>query len=310
MTSRPAVTVGLPVYDGENYVAAAIESYLSQTLENFELVISDNASTDGTEGICREYARADRRIRYIRQARNIGASPNANFLVHQARAPLFKWAGHDDIVKPPLLERCAEVLDANPTIVLCHADMGFIDEHDNVLGYYRYTLPTSSPRAPVRFDALLHADGGDDEYGVIRLDVLRRVQPMNSFYNAGRPFVAEIALHGRFHQVPEPLFFRREHQERGDRIGKVTDLCANLDPARAGQSSVRLKAEYVRAYFRAIARAPLSSADRRQCHRLLLAWLAGHARPSGQPSPTGLPAGTEPEYVPHTIAPSISVRSA
>lgn len=277
MRGAPRLTVGLPVYNGENFLAQALDSLLAQTFTNFELVISDNASTDSTEEICRSYAARDPRIRYIRQPRNLGGSPNQDFVFREARGALFKWAAHDDLYGKELLERCVEVLDRVPEAVLCHADMGYIDAEGTLLSRYDYTMATDSPSAPERFRSLLFTEGGDDEYGVIRTEVLRKIRPCDSYYNPGRPFVAEIALHGQFRQVPELLYFRRDHPDRGDRSPSIRVLCTRLDPRRAHHTTARLVTEYVLGYVGAIRRSPLSTRDRLACYGHLLRWLASRA---------------------------------
>jgi len=271
----PRLTIGLPVYNGENYLAESLDDLLAQSFTDFELVISDNASTDGTEKICREYASRDSRIRYIRQPANIGAAPNHNFLIGQARGELFKWAAHDDLFAPDLVARCVETLDANPDAVLAHAYMAIVDEAGKVIQEYDYRLATDSPSAPERFHSLLVTEGGDDFYGVIRTDVLRRMTPHDSYHNAGRKFIAELSLYGRFLQVPEVMFFRREHPGRGDNLGSIAAVCGNLDPRRKGQPTARLLAEYLVGIFAAVSRAPLSASDRRRCYGHLVRWLAG-----------------------------------
>ena len=279
MIATPRLSIGFPVYNGQNYMSEALDALLAQTYTDFELIISDNASTDGTEEICRAYAARDPRIRYIRQPRNIGAAPNHDFLVRKARGELFKWAAHDDLFAPTLLARCIEALDERADVVLSHADMATVDENGRTIAEYDYLLATASPHAPERFRSLLLTDGGDDFYGVIRTHVLRRIAPHDSYHNSGRKLVAELSLHGRFHQVPELLFFRREHPGRGDNSGSVRAVCANLDPRRKDQSSARLMAEYVLGYLTAIHRAPLSTADRRRCYQHLLQWLGARATP-------------------------------
>ena len=275
MSTVPRLTIGLPVYNGENYLAESLDALLSQSYTDFELVISDNASTDGTEKICRDYASQDSRIRYVRQPHNIGAAPNHNFLVDEARGELFKWAAHDDLFAPDLLARCIETLDANPDAVLAHAYMAIVDEAGKTIEEYDYRLATDSPSAPERFHSLLVTDGGDDFYGVIRTDVLRRMTPHDSYHNAGRTFIAELSLYGRFLQVPEVMFFRREHPGRGDRLGSIAAVCGNLDPRRKGQSTARLLGAYLAGIFAAVSRAPLSAAERRRCYGHVVRWLAG-----------------------------------
>ncbi|MER5203553.1 glycosyltransferase [Streptomyces sp. NPDC002825] len=282
MTARPRLTIGLPVYNGEEYLAESLDALLGQTYEDFELIISDNASTDGTQDISRAYAAKDSRIRYVRLPRNVGATPNHNRLFAECRTELFKWASHDDLYARDLIRRCVEALDERPDVILAHADQAVIDEAGQVKVPYEYGLATASPHAPVRFRSMLFEPGGDDFYGVIRADVLRRVKPLDSYHHADRTFVCEIGLHGRFHQVPELLYFRRDHPTRAERANpSKRSRCVNLDPRRAGplHPTPRLLAEYVWGFVDAIRRAPLSSADRRACYRHLVEWATSRARP-------------------------------
>jgi glycosyltransferase involved in cell wall biosynthesis len=261
------------VYNGQRYLGEALDSLLGQTLTDFELIISDNASTDATEEICRRYAAEDRRIRYIRQPRNIGANPNHNFVLREARGEYFKWAAHDDLYGRDLLARCVAALDEHPDVVLSHVDMAIVDETGTVVRRFDYTLATDSMDVTERFRSLVVTDGADDEYGVIRTRVLRSIRPKDSYHHASRPWIAELAFRGRFHQVAELLYFRRDHPDRGDRNPTIPALCTNLDPRRAGQSTTRLLAEYGWRYLEAIARAPLSVGDRGACYRILLSHL-------------------------------------
>jgi len=100
MNAAPRLSIGLAVYNGENYLAESLDALLGQSYDDFELIISDNASTDGTADICRRYEKQDSRIRYIRQPLNIGLAPNHNFVFRQSRGELFKWASHDDLYAP------------------------------------------------------------------------------------------------------------------------------------------------------------------------------------------------------------------
>jgi glycosyltransferase involved in cell wall biosynthesis len=271
----PRLTVGLPVYNGENFLAESLDSLLGQTFTDFELVISDNHSTDRTEEICRAYAARDPRIRYLRQPHNVGAIPNHNLLVGQARTPYFKWAAHDDVYGPELLALCVAVLDENPDVVLSHVDKAVIDDQGRVLDKLDYLLDTDSHDPVARFRSLVVADGADDEYGVMRTEVLRSVRPKDSYHHNGRPFIAEIAFQGRFHQVHELLYFRRDHPGRGDRRATISAISANLDPKRAGQGTTRLMAEYAYRYFETVARAPISRSQKLACYRILAARLSG-----------------------------------
>ncbi|MHC5908387.1 glycosyltransferase family 2 protein [Streptomyces sp. S6] len=282
MTDRPRLSIGLPVYNGEEYLAESFDALLGQTYEDFELIVSDNASADGTEDICRRYAAKDSRIRYLRLPRNIGATPNHNLVFTESRGELFKWASHDDLYGRDLLRLCVDALDERPEMILAHSAQAVIDGDGKVTVPYEYTLATDSPSAPERFRSLLFEPGGDDFYGVLRADVLRRVKPLDSYHHADRTFVAEIALHGPFHQVPELLYFRRDHPTRAERANpSKRSRCVNLDLRRGGilHPTPRLLAEYVWGFVAAIRRAPLSSADRRACYRHLSAWAGSRVRP-------------------------------
>jgi glycosyltransferase involved in cell wall biosynthesis len=283
MDAIPSLSVGLPVYNGENYLAESLDALLGQTYENFELIISDNASTDGTADICRQYEKQDSRIRYIRQPHNIGCAPNHNFLIREARGELFKWASHDDLYARDLLERCVQALDEYPRVVLAHSWTAMIDGSGTVTSAAEYPLATASPRAPERFRSMLFDSGGDDDGGVIRTEVLRQTTPHDSYHHADRTIVAELALRGPFYHVPGWLYFRRDHPERAERAcPTVRTRCANLDPRRADRLRnpvIRLYAEYIWGYAAAIRRVPLSPSDRRECYRHLAEWTASRVIP-------------------------------
>lgn len=297
MSGVPRLTIGLPVYNGERYLAEAIDALLGQTYKDFELIISDNASTDGTADICRRYAQLDSRVRYIRQPKNIGLAPNHNVVVEQARGELFKWAANDDLYARELVERCIAALDEYPDVVLAHCWTARIDGSGNVTRAYKYPLNTSSPRAPERFRSLLFDSGGDDDYGVIRTSVLRQTAMQESYHHADHTIIAELALYGRFYQVPDWLYFRRDHLERAERaFPGVRSRCANMDPRRADRLRhpvARLYGEYIWAYARDIWRAPLSAADKRECYFHLIQWLASRVRQGPSAGEAPLPPHLE-----------------
>lgn len=291
----PRLSLGLPVYNGERFLAQSLDALLVQTFTDFELIISDNASDDATEAIARRYAEADPRVRYVRQARNLGSAENHNVPIRLARGELFKWVSDDDLYAPDLIERCVQALDDDPDVVCAHSWTSFIDEAGTVTGDVPYLLRTADPSAPVRFRSLLYEQGGDDIYGVIRMSVLRRMAPFGSHHMSDRTFVAELALYGPFFNIPERLYFRRDHDHRTDRVAASLRLrCAHLDPRRADRlrhPTVRLVGEYLLAYVSAIRRAPLAPADKARCLRALIRWTARHVDPGyrlrrlGSPDP-------------------------
>ena len=280
----PRLTLGLPVYNGERYLAASLDALLAQTFTDFELIISDNGSTDRTAEIASHYEAIDPRLRYVRHTQNRGSTFNHNFVMEQTRGEFFKWVSDDDLYAPELLQRCIDALDARPEIVLAHAWTAFIDEAGTVTNPIDYALTTDVPDPVERFRSVLYTDGGDDIYGVIRMSVLRQVAPFGSYHWADRTFVAELALHGPFHNVPDFLYFRRDHPMRTSRVGRndIRRRCARLDPARENRwrhPVIRLVGEYLLGYVAAIRRAPLSQTDRWRCVKELSVWVARHANP-------------------------------
>jgi glycosyltransferase involved in cell wall biosynthesis len=283
MSKVPRLSVGLPVYNSSAYVAESIEAILGQTFKDFDLIISDNASTDDTGDICRRYLKQDSRVRYFRQRKNVGLSPNHNFCVKQSEAELFKWAAGDDLYARDLLEKCVAALDENPKVVLAHSWTAMIDGNGDVFQANSYPLRTSAPRAPERFRSLLNDSGGDDDGGVIRREVLLKTAMKESYHHADRTFIAELSLYGPFYQEPDWLYFRRDHPDRAERAHPgIRARCANMDPKRANRwlnPAPRLFAEYIGAYIRMVHRAPLTPAERRECYRYLTEWATRRARP-------------------------------
>jgi glycosyltransferase involved in cell wall biosynthesis len=281
MSSAPRLSVGLPVYNGEDCLPETLDSLLGQSFGDFELIISDNASTDGTAELCQHYARGDSRIRYIRQSRNIGRVPNHNFLIHAARSELFKWAAADDLYARDLHERCVEALDERPEVVLAHSRSAMIDSSGEVTKLVEYPVATHLDRAADRFRSMLFDGWGDDSYGVIRTPVLKRTPLHGSYHFADRTFSTELALHGAFYQVPDCLFFRRDTPQRTSAF-TVRSRCAYMDPRRDSRlrhPAARLYGEYGWAYISMIRRAPLAAAERRECYQHLARWAAGRALP-------------------------------
>lgn len=281
MTATPRLSIGLPVYNGGRYLADALDALLGQSYGDFELIISDNASTDDTAEICRHYESHDARVRYCRQPHNIGLSPNHNFVVEAAQGELFKWASYDDLYARELLERCVEALDERPEVVLAHSWTAHIDPSDAVFAAPVYPLATEGTRASDRFRSTLFGSGGDDIYGVIRTSALRRVMPLDSYHHAEHTIVAALSLYGPFHQVPEWLYFRRDHPQQAERAyAAMRARCSNMDRRRANRLRhplVRLYAEYLWGYVTAVHRAPLTSQERRACYGHMARWLASRA---------------------------------
>lgn len=276
------------MYNGGAYFAQSLEALLGQTFEDFELIVSSNASTDETDDIGRTYAAKDERIRFFRQPTNIGAVPNHNFVFQKSTGELFKWASGDDLYARDLLARCVQLLDENPETILTHSWTAAVDAKGTVIQAHKYPLRTDSWSASERLRSMLYggddlpgAIRADDFYGVIRSDVLRHVRPLDSYHHSDQTFMAELALHGRFQQVPEWLYFRRHHPGRAHQaMPTMRTWCANLDPRRADplrHPAIRLLGEYAWGYYDAVRRAPLTRWERRECYRVISRWLVSRA---------------------------------
>jgi glycosyltransferase involved in cell wall biosynthesis len=295
----PRLSVGLPVFNGAKYIADSIEALLGQTYDDFELIISDNASTDSTPDICLDYAKSDKRIRFIRQRQNLGLAPNHNVVVDEARGEFFKWAAADDLYGRDLLKCCVEALDRYPDVVLAHSYEGVVDGDGNVAQAMKYPLATDASRPSDRFRSFLFGSSGlfdstdparpgmrrvdnvgilsfCDEYGVVRTAAMRSVAPLGSYHHSDRIVVCELALRGKFHITPEWLYFRRDTADRTYNVSsKVRTRCEILDPVRKNRllhPTARLVGEYMLGYVGAIRRAPISAAEQRACLGHLARW--------------------------------------
>ena len=294
MSTFPRLTVGLPVHNGARYLAESLDALLGQTFTDFDLVISDSASTDGTSDICQAYALRDARIRYIRQPHNIGMSPNRNFVIAQTRGELLKMVHQDDLSGRDYLKSCVEVLDERPDVVAAHCREAMIDSAGMITRLISYSPATSTSSGPERFASMLL--DGSDRYirGVMRISTLLRTRLHRSHHFADRTISIELGLHGPFYQVPEVMYFRRDQPERPDQ-GTVRSRCAYLDPRRASplrHPVARLYAEYVWAYIAAIQSAPLRAQEKRECYRHLSRWVGSRAFAATHRtnSPSALPA--------------------
>lgn len=227
----PRVTIALPVYNGERFLRAAVEALLAQTYQDFELIIGDNASTDGTEAIGRSFAAIDSRVRYVRHPRNLGLYGNWNALAALARGELFRWAACDDLSAPESVRLCVEALDRNPAAVMAYPKTMLIDDAGNFVENYEDRMNLTFERARDRFIWVMeHLALCNSVFGVIRTSVLRRLPPLGSYRSSDVHFLAELALHGQFVEVQERLFQRRFHEEASSAL-KGAALQALYTPA-------------------------------------------------------------------------------
>jgi glycosyltransferase involved in cell wall biosynthesis len=282
MSEGQRVTVGIPVYNGEEFVEQAIRSVLAQTYQDFELIIRDNASTDGTEEICRSLARRDGRIRYVRNPANLGAAPNFNAIVSDAGGEYFKWLAHDDLIEPTFLERCVELLDRDPAAVAACPRVRIIDRDGNKLEDYvsPFRNDHRDPAARLR-ERLRWGQKCFEVYGLIRLQELRRTKLMAGYAHGDNVLLAHLVLLGRLADIPEHLFHLRMHECQAMHVFGITRRGTQIDSegyarwfdSNNGTTAVtRSFNKMLAEYLWMIAATPLPAMERLRCYREVIHW--------------------------------------
>jgi glycosyltransferase involved in cell wall biosynthesis len=279
--NKPRVSIGLPVFNGEKYLKAALDSILAQTFIDFELIISDNASTDNTQRICQEYAGKDSRIRYFRNITNLGAPMNYNRTVMLSRGEYFKWAAADDVHAPDYLKKCIEVLDNDDSIVLCHSRTARINEQGVVVGKYDHTMRIDSLNRYERFGDLISIMINPcwTVFGVMRKKILKRTPLHGDYRGADANLLAELSLYGRLYEVPAYLFLRRDHSEAYTRKF-CTDTKFKTPKSLDNQLAWWSTSSWInntnwknsQEFFKSVNRVPLNLFERILCYREILRW--------------------------------------
>ncbi|MEM7315130.1 MAG: glycosyltransferase family 2 protein [Planctomycetota bacterium] len=266
---RRKLTIGLPVFNGERYLEQSIVSLLEQTFDDFELIISDNASTDATPEIVASLQSTDSRIVSVRHPKNRGAIWNFNTTFRMSGSPYFKWTAADDFHAPTYLERCIEVLERNPDLVWAHTVSRHVDQHGSVLSpesRFRISYPLrQSPRAVERFESVLLGGSCLDSYGVIRASALRRTPMLVPLFGSEKLLFAELALIGGYGEVHEELFFSRLH----DSMAGVLNSCESQHQftAASGRTPKFIRLRLLAGYLSVIGRSGLSTRDRLHAYR-------------------------------------------
>jgi glycosyltransferase involved in cell wall biosynthesis len=219
MKLRPQISVGLPVYNAEAYLVEAIESHLSQSYADFELVISDNASTDATRSICESYAKRDSRIKYFRQKENWGASWNHARVFSLCNREYFRWAAADDIPSAALLEETVHLLQADPRIVLCVPHTKNINDSGDIIATLPQTLDLNMDDPVARAKAVL-TRGYQMVFpqGLMRRDALMATRRKWDYFGWDFILLLELALLGPFAQTETSYLLRRIHPGQASRV--------------------------------------------------------------------------------------------
>ena len=210
----PRVSIAVPTYNCEKYIAQSLESLLGQSYGDFELVISDNASTDDTEGVCRRFAALDKRVRYVRRTENIGGPGNFRYVFSLCTGEYHKWSTADDYWHPDFLKEAVAVLDQKPDVVLCYPMTRKIDLSGATLSDYDDNLHLMDEAPRARFRALYDRIALCNAHlGLIRRSAMSKTRLIGAHKASDFDFLGEMALLGKFWLLPEIRFYRRFHPE-------------------------------------------------------------------------------------------------
>ena len=274
--SHPRVSIGLPVFNGEDYIEEAIESVLQQTYKDFELIISDNASTDASEEICRKFQKVDSRIRYFRASKNMGAAWNYNRVFNLSNGEYFRWLAADDMLAPTLLEKSVFILDGYPEVVLCFTWTRDIDALSEEIKIKSSTREYAAPRPSERFYSLsitVPWHNCEEVFGLIRSDILSKSNLIGPYTDSDRTLLAQLALFGPFYEIREPLFWHRIHDGGSVVVNPKSQLrAAWFDPSLRGKLVLPAWRQTYE-LFRVIGRSPISKEEKINSYLKLARWI-------------------------------------
>lgn len=250
------VSIGMPVYNEERYIEQALQSLLSQSVEDFELIISDNASTDRTGEICLAYAAKDPRVRYYRMETNLGSVANFNHVFRLSNAPYFFWASGHDIRHETFIARCVEILEQDTSVVLCYPRVRWLEPDGHLGDVISSHVETRGMNQLLSFRTVLWGLGPigapmNPIYGIIRADALKRTRLARNTVGPDAVLLAELALLGAFAEVAEPLLCMRKLSDFGS---WKEYLIKCLGPQGERRSAWYLYSEWIYEHLRVVAR--------------------------------------------------------
>ncbi|GAB5406568.1 MAG: hypothetical protein Aurels2KO_47990 [Aureliella sp.] len=288
----PRVSIGLPVYNGENFVADAIESVLAQSFTDWELVISDNASSDRTAELCRSYAARDERIRFEAASENRGAAWNFNRVFQLASAPFFRWLSHDDYLAPDCIQLSLHALESDSRAVLCSTSTGVINAHgqqvlDNTpaasdlqfqelseQGEAKRISMSQAASPSTRYAGILfYSRRCYEVYGLIRRETMIRTQLHPSYCGGEKVWLAEVALLGRIIELPETLFYCRWHDARFTANSSTVEQAEHMSPGRSRRFALPHQYRSALGYLQLVFTKPLTPGTRLSCFTVWLRFI-------------------------------------
>ena len=270
------VSIGLPVYNGEPYLRDAIESILSQSYPNIELIICDNASTDGTQEICSSIAATHPHVKYHRNQENMGAAYNYNLAFSLSHGIYFKWASADDLISPIFIESCLEEMQKKPNAVLSYPKTTMIDENGNFIEAYADLMDLQDQKVFTRYhkfhQRLKISEKCNAIFGVIRSSALRKTRLIDHFVNSDTVLLSELVLLGQIVEVGKPLFFRRIHPKMSIKAYKPADRTSWFDPHKKINQRVYVHWRTGFEFLRSIWNGRIFLVDKMRCTISILGW--------------------------------------
>ena len=267
------LTIGLPVFNGENYLEEALASIAAQTFTDFRVHISDNGSTDRTAEMAANWAAKDARFCHDRLEENCGAAENFNRILRKCETPYFRWHAHDDVMHPDLLQVCVDGMRADDTLVGCTTKSSFIGPQGEHIGADIPDLSILEATPSQRMGHwLLRHSRCDAIFGLYRTDILQQTVQIPSCRGGDQITLCELSILGPRLEVPRPLLLLRQHSDRvtaesasDEEIAKWFDPTATLPKGSARARLLREKLAMVRAQ-------DLSFSEALRCRLILYYW--------------------------------------
>jgi glycosyltransferase involved in cell wall biosynthesis len=271
----PQVSICLPVYNGERYLHDVFASIRTQTFEDYEVIISDNASTDRTQEICLAFSSLDARVKYFRAGVNRGLAWNLNRTFELATGIYAMWICHDDVMGLDYIRRCVEVLEEDEKSILCFANCSYIGSEGELIK--RVDLPnTGAAETPSeRFEQVLYNAGCDPFSGLMKVEFLKHTRLHAGYADSDRVLLAEMSFRGRFRRIPEYLFSKRIHPLQATAQTDRWQRTLIFDPRKKGTLVCPWWREFF-GFVGAIQRAPISCEERFKAYKYLYWWALVH----------------------------------
>ena len=261
-TSKPRISIGMPLYNREKYVAASIEAHLNQTYGDFELIITDNASTDRGPEICKAYAAKDPRVKYFLNPENLGATGNFGRCFELSTGEFFRWTPSDDLVSPNLLERAVQILDSDASVFVAYPRTKLIDADGNITGDFEEGLHLMQERPSERWKGVSQKLRlGNLHYGLCRMDKMRRTGLLRNYMGGDFPLISEMSLYGKFCEIPDAFFYRRMHEEASSAMKDQKDVMAFFDPKKRDKLFL-YNWVHLGANLKSVTRSPISLSEK------------------------------------------------